>query len=213
MRSQCLSGQQCGCPVEPSPHGEQPGPLWGPGLWGHLPQSILQQTQNEPLVVCQSCDLSLTVIQAGKIITLTTTLSRHIWAYTLITELLCIVFAFLPQAHGNQHYLTRVFFLVRAMSSRLLMKWWSSPLNHLSVHTFSSYSSASLHTGFRKRLWVCSHEQKLLLNLYSSIFQSVGAFTENVFLQFKVIFKQISHFNRNWCLQGYISGPDKHLLT
>lgn len=148
--SQCLSRQWCEYPTQLSSHGEQPGPPWGPGLWGHLLQGIRQQPQNEPLVVSQSCDLSLTVIRASEIITLTTTLSRHIWAYTFIAELLCIVFAFVPQTHGNQEYITGGFFLVRAVSTRLVMKWWSSPQNiWMCTPSFSSHLSASLHTGFR----------------------------------------------------------------
>lgn len=87
--------------------GEQCGPLLGPGIWGHLPQSIRQQQQNESLAVSQSCDLSLTVIQANEIITPTITLSRHIWANTLITQLLWVIFAFSPQAHESQGYITR----------------------------------------------------------------------------------------------------------
>lgn len=164
MDSQCLSRQQCEHPLQLSSHGEQPGPLWGLAL-GPPPQSIPQQPPNEPLVVSQSFHLSLTVILVAEIITLITTLSRCIWAYTLITELLCIIFASLLKTHGNQDYITWGVFLVRAVSCRLVTKWRSSlqntwvctPFPQVSQLAFTLVSGRdfeSVHTS-KSCSWIC----------------------------------------------------------
>lgn len=187
-------------------HGEQSGPLWESGLWDHLPQGILQQPQNEPLSGEPELWPVFDCHQASEIITLKTTLSRHIWAYTLITELLCIVFAFSPQAHGNQANITRVFFLVRAVPSRLVMKWWSSPQSiwmctpflHISQLSFTLVSGRdyeSVHMN-KSCSWICipQYFNVWVLLLRKSSSNLTQHFSRDITFQKKLMFTRL-HFS------------------